>query len=135
MQYFNYKKAKAHQDHHEKSEAPVISEEDEAFLNRIASEGTPPPLPSRPTMLTAGDPTGNDMQIALKEEAAHTPLPEEPEAEHTSPHDETEKGAEKGKGKAKKTTRWSFLRRDSRDRSTKVRCTVISVKISAELCS
>ncbi|KAI9724358.1 MAG: hypothetical protein M1812_000426 [Candelaria pacifica] len=121
MEYFNYRKAKLHQDHHEKSEAPVISEEDEAFLNRIASEGTPPPLPSRPTVLTAGDPTGNEMQVALKEEAEHVPLPKTPEVEESSPQDEAEKGAEKGKGKAKekKPTRWSFLRRDSRDRSNR----------------
>ncbi|KAI9790499.1 MAG: hypothetical protein M1835_000934 [Candelina submexicana] len=121
MEYFNYRKAKLHQAHHEKSEAPVISEEDEAFLNRIASEGTPPPLPSRPTVLTAGDPTGNEMQVALKEEAEHIPLPETPDIEEESSPagDETEKGAGKGKGKAKKSTKWSFLRRDSRDRSNK----------------
>ena len=79
MEYFHYKKAKAHQDVAEKSEAPVLTEEDEAFFNSITNEGTPPPLPSRPLDLaTAGETEGNDAQLALVE--TPPPLPERPQS-------------------------------------------------------
>jgi hypothetical protein len=45
MEYFNHKLSKKHHVPEENSETPVLTDEDEEFLQRIASEGTPPPLP------------------------------------------------------------------------------------------
>lgn len=121
MEYFSFRKAKLHSDLAEKSEAPVLSDEDEAFLHRIASEGTPPPLPERPQKLSvAGESSGNDAQIALMNSAQNIPLPDVPDTPDgilASAEDQ-----EDGKGKEKETLKhsmspfkWSFLRRDSRD--------------------
>ena len=128
MEYFNYKKAKSHQDHAEKSEAPVLTEEDEAFLTRIASEGEPPPLPERPQDLpVAGETRGNDAQIALMNGAQDIPLPDVPDTpDDVLPGIEGENDG-KGKQKAasakdgKRPFTWSFLRRDSRDAKAKDR--------------
>ncbi|MCJ1235081.1 hypothetical protein MMC14_003045 [Varicellaria rhodocarpa] len=119
LEYFTLKKAKKHQEEAEKSEVPVLTDEDEAFLQRIATEGTPPPLPDRPhDLAVAGESKGNDAQIALMNGAQDIPLPDVPD----TPDDvlvaiEGEQD-NKGKGKAKeskKSLKWSFLRRDSRD--------------------
>lgn len=132
MEYFNFAKAKLHSDHAEKSEAPVLSEEDEAFLHRIASEGTPPPLPERPQDLSvAGESSGNDAQIALMNGAQDIPLPDVPDTpDGILPSMEDQ---EDGKGKEKETVkhskspfRWSFLRRDSRDGKRKDKNVVAS---------
>lgn len=111
MEYFTYKKIKKHQAE-KRAEAqvqtPIINEEDENYLERIISaEGTPPPLPTRPTGLdngTVGDSTGNKSQMVVHDgEAANK---------------ETEKSKDKGKGKeaeepkdAKKSNRFSFIQR------------------------
>ncbi|KAG9231690.1 hypothetical protein BJ875DRAFT_468726 [Amylocarpus encephaloides] len=77
LEYFTYKKVKKHQ--HEKkprgkgretlvqTPPPLLNEEDERFLERIMSaEGTPPPLPARPTLgAEAGDVTGNVSQMVV----------------------------------------------------------------------
>ncbi|MCJ1465593.1 hypothetical protein MMC07_004212 [Pseudocyphellaria aurata] len=121
MEYFTFRKAKPHPDHREKSEALVLSEEDEAFLHRIASEGTPPPLPERPQDLSvAGESSANNAQIALMNGAQNIPLPDVPDTPDgimASAEDQ-----EDGKGQEKQTVKhskspfkWSFLRRDSRD--------------------
>jgi hypothetical protein len=74
MEYFTHKKEKKHQDEKKRAEtkvetpAPVLSDEDEYFLERIVSaEGTPPPLPDRPSYLNpeAGDSTENDAQMVV----------------------------------------------------------------------
>ena len=127
MEYFNSKIAKKHQDHAEKSEAPVLTDEDEAFLQRIATEGTPPPLPERPQdFAVAGETKGNDAQIALMSGAQNVPLPDVPDTpDGVMPAIEGEHG-DKEKGKAKEAKRpfsWSFLRRDSRDGRRKVTAT------------
>ena len=107
LEYFTYKKVKKHQAE-KKAQAgvqtPILNEEDENFLERVISaEGTPPPLPDRPSGLgpEAGDSTGNDSQMV----------------EHTGePVGEAQ--IDKGKGKekenekpkdAKKSNRFSFL--------------------------
>lgn len=137
MEYFNFAKAKLHSDHAEKSEAPVLSEEDEAFLHRIASEGTPPPLPERPQDLSvAGESSGNDAQLALMDGAQNIPLPDVPDTpDGIVPSMEDQ---EDGKGKEKETVkhskspfRWSFLRRDSRDGKRKGKNVVASDLMSA----
>lgn len=125
MEYFHFRKPKTHKDHAEKPEALVLSDEDEAFLHRIALEGTPPPLPERPQNLSvAGESVGNDAQIALMDGAQNIPLPDVPDTpDGILPSVESE---ETGKGKekevvthSKKPFRWSFLRRDSRDSKKK----------------
>ena len=116
-------------------EQPVLSEEDEAFLQRIAEEGTPPPLPARRPpvpeppldLLVVGEPEGNEAQLILYE-AKDTPLPEAPDTPIvrtpfvlSEDEDETSVG-KKRKELVKspmKKTKWSFLRRDSRDSKRK----------------
>ena len=124
MEYFNLKKAKHHLDHTETVEAPVLDDEDEAFLQRITSEGTPPPLPDRPQDLpVAGETKGNDAQIALMAGAQNIPLPDVPDTpDDVSEAVEEELKDVKGKEKAKEHKRpfkWSFLRRDSRNSKRK----------------
>ncbi len=120
MEYFNHKISRKHHPPDVKSEMPVLTEEDEEFLQRIASEGTPPPLPERPQQLpVAGETHGNNAQLALMHDARNTPLPDIPD---TPDEDDTPVKDAKGKGKAKSEKRpmtWNFLRRDSRDRKTK----------------
>lgn len=120
MEYFNFTKAKKHPSDQITSEAPVLNDEDEAFLHRIASEGTPPPLPERPQNLpVAGDSSTNDAQIALFNGAQNIPLPDVPDTpDEVVPRVEVERdGKEENKTvkHTKKPFKWSFLRRDSRD--------------------
>lgn len=126
MEYFNFKKAKKHPDDADKSEAPVLNDEDEAFLHRLASEGTPPPLPERPQDLpVAGETSTNDAQIAIMNGAQNIPLPDVPDTpdgifaavEAESSRTEENKTVKN----AKKPFKWSFLRRDSRDNKRKDR--------------
>ncbi|MCJ1250979.1 hypothetical protein MMC30_008209 [Trapelia coarctata] len=137
MEYFNYYKSKYHIDHADKSSAPVLTDEDEAFLQRIASEGTPPPLPSRPrpqSLPEAGSTSGNDAQIVLMHGAQDIPLPDVPDTPDEISREIGFEGEDSGKGKGKETEKetpkekdhdgkgrkvWSFLRRDSRDAKRK----------------
>lgn len=133
LEYFTFKKVKQHQAEKKGKEAlaqvktppPLIDEDDERFLERIVSaEGTPPPLPSRPTSALgpeAGDSTGNNSQLIV---------PEAQEAKERRSSEQKNKGKEhrrsseqkdKGKGKekekeksgedAKKSNRFSFIQR------------------------
>ena len=140
MEYFNYKKAKKHVDQAEKSEKPVLTDEDEAFLHRIAEEGTPPelperpeqppPLPARPQDLpVAGEAKGNDAQVALMNGAQNIPLPEVPD---TPEGTLTAIGSEdlsrelkevESTKKGKRPFKWSWHRRDSRDHNRKAAAT------------
>lgn len=110
----------------EKTEEPVLTAEDEAFLHRIATEGTPPPLPERPLqhLHLVGETAGNESQVVLSDGPQSIPLPDTPD----TPEQELDRslGGEKdakGKGKAKTKTKplftWSFHRRDSRDSKLK----------------
>ncbi|KAI9843598.1 MAG: hypothetical protein M1838_002530 [Thelocarpon superellum] len=96
LEYFTYKKVKKHRQ--EKAaranspapQKPVLSPTDEQFLQRVVSEDEPPPpLPERPPVLVAGDPTDNDQQVGFPGEARG--LPE--------------------RVPSKKTNRFSFLQR------------------------
>ena len=131
----------------EQPEQPVLTEEDEAFLQRIAEEGTPPPLPARRPPLperplnlpVVGEPEGNEAQLILYE-AKDTPLPEYPDTPITRTplalsEDEEEtfvnnKGKELVKSPMKKT-KWSFLRRDSRDSKRKSQAVTATDLMSA----
>ena len=128
-------------------EQPVLTEEDEAFLQRIAEEGTPPPLPARRPHLperpldlpVVGEPEGNEAQLILYE-AKDTPLPEVPDTPIVRTplvlsEDEEETSANKkrkelGKSPVKKT-KWSFLRRDSRDSKRKSQAVAATDLMSA----
>jgi hypothetical protein len=125
LEHFPYKKAKKHQAE-KRAEAqvqsPVLTEEDENFLERIVSaEGTPPALPERPRVLNpeAGDPTNNDEQMVVYNEPG---TKAETKAEAKAEAKAVEKaGKHKGKGKEnvndkdkKKSNRFSFLRRSKK---------------------
>ncbi|KAI4232332.1 MAG: hypothetical protein LQ349_005092 [Xanthoria aureola] len=130
MSYFTSKKGKEVADKVEGApdnvEGPVLSEEDEAFLHRMATEGTPPPLPERPhpqDLPVVGEAEGNNAQLVLLEEAQHVPLPSAPDTPAEVVASDLDRGIpDKSKGKQKeekKPFRWSFLRRDSRDSKRK----------------
>lgn len=138
LDYFNKKRAKKAAP--VASEEPLLTEEDELFLQKITSEpeGSAPDLPPRPqTLPVAGETVGNDQQLVLRRSSsshewtpgplkdaqtelmhgAHAvPLPRSPEARDIplpgeSPLEEDEG---KGKGKAKdKKHPFAFLRRGS----------------------
>ena len=149
FKHFTHKKLHKQTAVAEAPDQPVLSEEDEAFLQRIAEEGTPPPLPQRrppspqgPLDLpVAGDTEANDAQLVLYE-AKDTPLPEAPDTPKVATpiilsEDESEETV-KGKGKesvpvrsGKKKTKWSFLRRDSRDSKRKSQITTSEDLLSA----
>ena len=132
----------------EEEQQPVLNDEDEAFLHRITSEGTPPPLPERsspapalperPPQLparpqdlpTAGETQGNNAQIALMNGAQEIPLPSAPDtpveerdaaigAEREGAVVDEDKGVKGKQKEGKRPSRWSFLRRDSRDKKRK----------------
>ena len=117
MQYINYIKAKTHLATATKSETPVLSEEDENFLNRIVGEENPPALPPRPEQLgvfTDVAPEGRDAQVALMDGAQNIALPQTPqEVTEEPPMIETSKEENTSPKIPQKA--WSWLRRDSRD--------------------
>ena len=110
--YISYVKAKAQTFTATKSEAPVLSEEDEQFLNRITSDENPPPLPPRPGSSQLDEaPKIKDAQTALMDGAQNISLPETPQEVTEEPKmiADTETTPKKSK------YYWSWLRRDSRD--------------------
>ena len=118
MQYINYIKAKAHLATSRKSEAPVLSEEDEKFLDHITSQDNPPPLPPRPEVPKVV----KDAQIAIMNGAQDIPLPPETPGETDKElamvQEDEKPAADSTPTKAKST--WSFIRRDSRDAKQKL---------------
>ena len=144
MEYLRHKKAKPSQETlqvPEEPPAPLLNEDDEAFLQRIAEEGPPPPLPRRPPLPArpldlpvVGEVETNDMQLVLADypieidDPKEIPLPQTPattgdappvpEDENESTEERKDKGETKDKSK-KKRAKWSFLRRDSRDNKRK----------------
>jgi hypothetical protein len=110
LEYFaakKFTKRQAEKRAKEQVQAPVLSSEDEHFLERIVSaEGTPPPLPDRPSFIDSefGDSTGNDAQMVVHGEPD---IPVE-ETEDKNKGKGKENVSEKGK---QKFNRFSFLRR------------------------
>src|SRR6266498_1899801 len=106
MEYFTYKKVKKH--HAEKrarehKQEPLLNEEDENFLERIVSaEGTPPPLPQRPSWsgVEAGDSTLNKSQMTVHDGRV--------DASNDHKHKDKGKGKENKENEkdAKKTSRF-----------------------------
>jgi hypothetical protein len=122
MDYINYIKAKTHISTSKKAEAPVLSEEDERFLNHITSDAKAPALPARPRVLdlpVAGEARGNDAQIALMDGAQNIPLPDTPNEVSEEPLMLEDSATAAKDGKKKKKLTWSWLRRDSRDANRK----------------
>lgn len=139
MQYLKHKTAKPTQETLDQAESqgPVLSEEDEAFLRRIAEEGTPPPLPDRRPPLperpldlpVVGEVEQNNMQMVLVEDPievddpTEVPLPKTPDTPRDGPStpvvENISKDGGKEKTKPEKKARWSFLRRDSRETKRK----------------
>ncbi|KAL8933593.1 MAG: hypothetical protein Q9211_005700, partial [Gyalolechia sp. 1 TL-2023] len=87
--YFSSKKGKEEavktpEQKPEEGQGPILTDEDEAFLHRIATEGTPPPLPERPTsrpqdLPVVGESEGNEGQLVLLKDAQNVPLPSTPD--------------------------------------------------------
>ena len=132
MEYFSAKRTKSKSPMRptQQTETPLLTEEDEAFLARIEVEGTPPELPERPVpplpgrpqdLPVVGETEGNNAQIALLDGSQNIPLPDVPDTPDdvlttAEPEElEQEKGKGNGKQKEGKKSKWSFLRRDSRD--------------------
>jgi hypothetical protein len=123
MEYFTLKKIRQHQAEkraQEHLQSPVLTEEDENFLERIVSaEGTPPALPDRPHFLNpevaseVGDSTTNDAQVVVYDDATTS---------GEKSRDIHDKGKGKGKEKEhssdkdkKKANRFSFLTRSKKN--------------------
>ena len=142
LDYFKSKKAKKETAEktpiHDDEEAPILNDEDEAFLHQLAleAEGTPPPLPERRPALPprakpqdlpiTGEAEGNNAQLVLLDVAKNVPVPSAPDTpnepetitnyEVEEPEEIADLREEKLAGKPhKKHNKWSFLRRDSRD--------------------
>ena len=102
LEYLTSKKAKKHQTEkraEEKVQSPILTEEDENFLERIVSgEGTPPPLPERivstketpPALLTEED--ENFLERIVSAEGTPPPLPERPLVLNSEAGDSTNNG-------------------------------------------
>ena len=127
MEYFSSKRARSRSPA-PPVESPILNEEDEAFLARIETEGTPPELPERPRpslptrpqdLPQVGETEHNNAQVALMDGSQNIPLPDDPvtpdDVLTTAEPDIIDQSESKGKQKEGKKSRWSFLRRDSRD--------------------
>lgn len=114
MEYINYIKSKARLATASKSDTPVLSEEDERFLDHITSQENPPPLPARPVLTT---PEIRDAQVALMDGADNIPLPETPNevTKELVAEPDSEATATDDVSPSKAKTTWSWLRRDSRE--------------------
>ena len=131
MEYFAAKRVRSKSPQPPQDEAPVLDEDMEAFLARIETEGTPPELPERPPpplpqrhprpqdLPETGSTESNNAQIMLYDDSQNVPLPDIPDTPEdvlSSAEPEVIKPKnEKGAHKDGKKSRWSFLRRDSRD--------------------
>ncbi|KAJ9202397.1 hypothetical protein DTO021D3_4531 [Paecilomyces variotii] len=127
MQYFNQLRGKTRSSR-AKQPDPVLTEEDEAFLQRVTSQTDAAPLPDDvATQESNNQPVGKDAQIALMDGAQNIPLPLSPAEEvgRELAADENNKSEEGVKGmgeepsesaeKAKKNTRWSWMRKLAKD--------------------
>lgn len=95
LEYFAYKKVKQHRAEQAASSSqpkPVLAEEDEEFLRRLAEEGPPPALPERPYVFSEGDEAGNSQVTHSRN------VDQEPEHHHS--HHDGHGSKDKGKGKA-----------------------------------
>ena len=121
-------------------EAPILNDEDEAFLHRLASEveEEPPPLPERRPALpprpklqdlpVTGDAEGNNAQLILLDVAKNVPVPSAPDTpnepetitsyEVEEPGEPVDLEEDKLAGKQhKKHNKWSFRRRDQKNQT------------------
>lgn len=106
MEYINYIKTKTRIGTPTKSEKPVLTEEDEKFLNQITKQENPVPIP----VINHG----GDAQLALLDGAQTIPLPPETPSEVLEEGQALER-TQVQEPNAKKKSTWSWMRRDSRD--------------------
>jgi hypothetical protein len=118
MQYVNYIKDKAHTLKFSKAQAPVLTDEDEAFLTRVTTSApsTDIPVPETPR---------RDAQIALMDGAQNIALPESPdEFPERLPDNETvaksNSEPEEKTVKATKRRPWNWIKGVSGDKKSKV---------------
>jgi hypothetical protein len=80
LQYFSSKKGKKPAAVAEEPKAPVLNEEDEAFLKRITSDEQMPSQPAEPVVVLEGGEIvkGKDAQDAIMDGANQIPLPTSP---------------------------------------------------------
>ena len=125
MEYINYIRAKTHIAASSKSDVPVLSDEDEKFLNRITSEDQS----AAPVSFIDH---GGDAQIAIMNGAQNIALPPETpgeletanEADAPFPGKVVTSDVEDVDASAKSSRyTWSWLRRDSRDAKAKEKAT------------
>ncbi|KAJ9293011.1 hypothetical protein DTO271G3_8146 [Paecilomyces variotii] len=128
MQYFNQLRAKTRSSQ-VKQPDPVLTEEDEAFLQRVTSQPDAAPLPDDVVKQeSSNQPVGKDAQIALMDGAQNIPLPLSPAEEvgrelaadeNIKSEEEgvksTEKEPSESAEKAKKNARWSWMRKLAKD--------------------
>ncbi|KAJ9645887.1 hypothetical protein H2199_002930 [Coniosporium tulheliwenetii] len=110
LEYFNYKRWKkenpAEAQEHLKN--PVLNEDDEKLLQRITSQGDPPPaLPDRSTVILddGKKAEGQEAQEAMKEGADNVPLPNPPAPEGSSDDKPGEEGKPSEESKASGETK------------------------------
>lgn len=98
LKYMPFRKSKDKSSNENES---TLKEADEEFLERIASEGAPPPLPTRPTIILDNGTKvkGKDAQVALMDGADKVPLP-------SSPPEVQEGGDDK---KKEQRNYWSYM--------------------------
>ena len=129
MEYVNYIKAKTNLAFAPKSEKPVLSDEDEKFLDRVITDENPPALPPRPDLLSASE--IKDAQIALMDGAQNIPLPETPQETSDEVQLTTKSTTETPVPPTKQSrSTWSWFSRDSRD--TKREATATGLQDIAE---
>ena len=120
--------------------APILTAEDEDFFRRITTEVAtpsatelPPTLPPRPHELPeTGNPTGNDAQVVLRDHDHDSEPPTSYFPAEGSAH--TSRGlddvADSTSSDKKAKSKWSWMRRDSRD--AKKKSTALGLKSAAE---
>ena len=116
MQYVNYIKAKAHISKSPKAPAPVLTEEDEAFLTRVATSAPGADIPVPVTQ-------GRDAQLALMDGAQNIPLPQSPDEEQQLDNEGAARSnstPEEKTAKTKKRRPWSWIKRVSGEKKSKV---------------
>jgi hypothetical protein len=121
LEYFSLKRGENKTKQAEAIKSPVLSEEDEQFLQRITSEENPPPLPARPVVIldNGNQVQGKDAQVALMDGAEKIPLPVSPPVESDTgmggieggePTDKPADTATDGKkADGKKRNYWAFM--------------------------
>lgn len=111
LEYFNALKDKIEHKKHDAGAQPILNDEDEKFLERITSEGMPPPLPERPiVILDNGEKVvGKDAQMVLMAGADEIPLPTSPPVEGDLKEGKIDESKDARTDEKKKKDYWSYV--------------------------